>query len=112
MATQKDAPQDAPVVKAEAGDRVTMLSLRADGTPDQTNPVVIGDKEWAVDAAKRQFAEKAVSDLDDARRRAESGTAEMVGQDPVIAARQAAHEEAKATAEKAAEKVITELHEG
>ncbi len=108
MATQKDAPQDAPVVKAEAGDRVTMLSLRADGTPDQTNPVVIGDK----DAAKRQFAEKAVSDLDDARRRAESGTAEMVGQDPVIAARQAAHEEAKATAEKAAEKVITELHEG
>ena len=29
-------------------DRVAMLSLKSDGTPDQTNPVVIGDKEAAV----------------------------------------------------------------
>ena len=41
-------------------DRVAMLSLKSDGTPDQTNPVVIGDKEAAVAAAKRQFAEQAV----------------------------------------------------
>ena len=49
-------------------DRVAMLSLKSDGTPDQTNPVVIGDKEAAVAAAKRQFAEQAVSSVDEAER--------------------------------------------
>jgi hypothetical protein len=51
-----------------AHDRVAMLSLRADGTPDQTNPEIIGDKDAAVAAAKVQFAQQAVSAVDEAKR--------------------------------------------
>ena len=64
-------------------DRVAMLSLKADGTPDQTNPEMIGDKEFSIEATKRQFAEHAVSAADDAKRatdRAEAAAA--LKQDP------------------------------
>jgi hypothetical protein len=53
-------------------DRVTMLSLNVDGTPDQHNPEIIGDKEAAVAAAKVQFAQQAVASVD-AEKRAELG---------------------------------------
>lgn len=85
MATEKKAP----AVEPEQGqDRVVMLSLRADGTPDQTSPVVIGGKEDAIEAAKRQFVEKAISDTDEP------------------------HEGIATAAEKRAVSVIGTLHEG
>jgi hypothetical protein len=69
-------------------DRVAMLSLSADGTPDQINPVVIGNKDAATDAAKRQFVEQALSDADEP------------------------HEAVAAAAEKRAVSVIGTLHKG
>jgi hypothetical protein len=45
-------------------DRVQMLSLRADGTPDQHNPEIIGDPEHAKALAREQFAQQAVSAAD------------------------------------------------
>jgi hypothetical protein len=45
-------------------DRVQMLSLKADGTPDQHNPEIIGDKDVALEAAKEQFKQQAVSAAD------------------------------------------------
>ena len=92
-------------------DRVVMLSLRADGTPDQINPEIIGDKEVAKEAAKRQFAEQAVSSADDAKRKADAASGvEHVEQDPTIAAAQAEHEKIAAAAEKAATATIDKLH--
>jgi hypothetical protein len=55
-------------------DRVAMLSLQADGTPDQHNPEIIGDKDAAIKATKVQFAQQAVSAVD-AEKRAELGLA-------------------------------------
>lgn len=91
-------------------DRVTMLSLKADGTPDQTNPEIIGDKEVALKATKRQFAEQAVSAADDARRASEQ-PAEKVDQDPTIAAAKVEHDKIAAAAEKAAEATVEKLHQ-
>lgn len=93
-----------------AHDRVVMLSLRADGTPDQIAPEIIGDKEWAKEAAQRQFAEQAVSAADDAKR-ATQPDAEKVSQDPSIAATQKVHEKITAAAEKRAAEVIDGLHQ-
>lgn len=93
---------------AVAHDRVVMLSLRADGTPDQINPEIIGDKALAVEAAKRQFAEQAVSAADDAKRAAEKA-AETVKQDPTIEAAQKEHAKIEAAAEKSAEATINAL---
>lgn len=96
----------------EVGDRVAMLSLNKDGTPDQTNPEIIGDKEFAVEAAKRQFAEQAVSAVDDAERSGSTAGGETVEQDPAIAELKAKHDKAAAAAEKRAESVVNSLHEG
>lgn len=109
-------PKDKPVVKVDRteGDRVSMLSLRVDGTPDQTNPTIIGDKDQAIAAAKEQFAQKAVSASDQAVR-AEHGLATDADEDTSDAAIDAVKadlDKVAATAEKAAEKVISDLHEG
>lgn len=95
-------------------DRVVMLSLRADGTPDQHNPEIIGDKEFAVESAKRQFAEQAVSAADVAERGASAAPAgaELVGQDPEIERMQGIHASAAAEAEKAAQSTVESLHQG
>lgn len=93
-----------------AHDRVAMLSLRADGTPDQLRPEIIGDKGFALAATKRQFAEQAVS-AKDAADRPDTG-AEKVEQDPTIEARQKDHEKVEAAAEKRAESVVSSLYEG
>lgn len=106
-----EAKNDAVDSKA-VGDRVAMLSLAKDGTPDQVNPEIIGDKDFAVEAAKRQFAEQAVSAKDDADRRDAAGGTEEVGQDPAVEARQKEHEKAQAAAEKKAESVVNSLHQG
>ncbi|MEU4590048.1 hypothetical protein [Micromonospora aurantiaca (nom. illeg.)] len=94
-------------------DRVAMLSLRADGVPDQHNPELIGDREFALEATRRQFREQAVSAADVAERGAVADTgAETVGQDPQIERLTQVHEQAEAAAEKAAEKAVDELFTG
>ena len=94
-------------------DRVAMLSLRADGTPDQHNPELIGDREFALEATKRQFREQAVSAADVAARGAVADTgAEQVDQDPEIAKLQRVHEKAADAAESAADKAVDALFTG
>lgn len=95
-------------------DRVVMLSLRADGTPDQHNPEIIGDKEFAVAAAKEQFAQQAVASVD-AEKRAELGLAgadEGDTSDALIDALKAEHDKVAQAAESRAESVINSLHKG
>lgn len=92
-------------------DRVAMLSLAKDGTPDQNRPEIVGDKAFALAAAQRQFAEQAVSAVDSARRAA-SRPGETVKQDPTIDARQKEHDKVASAAEKRAEQVVSALYEG
>lgn len=108
-------------------DRVVMLSLKADGTPDQHNPEVIGDKGFATAAAKRQFAEQAVSAVDVEKRGATAGPVTIVGKpgdtpdetvplrtemDPSVAEVKKAHDAAAKAGEAAAEKTVSALHKG
>lgn len=94
-------------------DRVQMLSLKADGTADQHNPEIIGDKEFAVAAAKRQFAEQAVSAVDVAERGVSSTSGgDDLEQDPSVKALKEKHDAAAKASESAAEKVIGSLHKG
>jgi hypothetical protein len=112
--------------KAEAGntavpsgdsaphDRVAMLSLNKDGSVDQHNPELIGDKDFALRATKEQFKEQAVSAVDDAARSdgAIGGpiTGDEVTQDPAIEKLQSAHDKAAESAEKRATSVVDALH--
>lgn len=106
--TTKSAAVDAP---SGDHDRVAMLSLTKDGKPDQYQPEIIGDKEFAVEAAKRQFAEQAVSAADSAKRAELIDTgAETVKQDPSVAELQKEHEKVAKSAESAAEKAVDALH--
>ncbi len=93
-------------------DRVVGLSIRKDGTLDQTNPEIIGDKEFALAATKRQFAEMAVNAVD-AEKRSElglSGSSEDGDtSDAKIDELKKAHEAAVVTAEKHAESVVNAL---
>jgi hypothetical protein len=119
--TAKNDPQTKPVPVAKTSsvpadvkphDRVAMLSLKADGTPDQTDPEMIGDKEFAVEATKEQFAQRAVSALDEAQRAekdAERHEAEQA-EDPTIAEAKKAHEAAAEAAKADAEAVVNKLH--
>jgi len=107
-----------PVNKVPGGgdhDRVAMLSLRADGTPDQTDPEIIGDKDTAVAAAKEQFAQQAASAVDVAKaaeqRTANDGITDAP-QDPSIEEVRKAQESAVKAAESAAESTVNKLHEG
>jgi hypothetical protein len=107
------APASKGNTVAEGGDhdRVTMLSLNADGTPDQHAPEIIGDKAAAVVATQVQMAQQAVSALE---QRAMSdttvGDAETAkAQDPAIAAAVAEAEKTTAAAEKRAEAVVESL---
>lgn len=109
-------------------DRVQMLSLKADGTPDQVNPEIIGDKDVAVRAAREQFAQQAVSAKDVEERGVTSGPVSLRGtgdngeteevnpadfdQDPSIQKLADAHEEAAKAAESAAENTVNDLHRG
>jgi hypothetical protein len=90
-------------------DRVAMLSLKADGTPDQHNPEIIGDKEFALEATREQFRQQAVSAVDQAERKVASTGAEVLEQDPQIAALQQAHQDAEARAETAADATVEAL---
>ncbi len=111
--SNKAADGAAAAVSASAvpHDRVVGLSLRSDGTPDQNNPELIGDKEAALEATKRQFAEFAVSAVD-AQARADAGLGaadEGSTADAAIDAVKAEHDKATKAAESAAEKVVNSL---
>lgn len=110
MAEASKTPDKAnPVPHGGDHDRVQMLSLKADGTPDQHNPEIIGGKDVALAAAKEQFKQQAVSAADVAP--ADGGTTvEDAPQDPSIEAAQKEHEKVASAAEKAAEKVVNSLH--
>ena len=92
-------------------DRVVMLSLRVDGSPDQHNPEVIGDKDAAVAAAREQFAQQAVSAAEQDRIQAEAAD-EGPGPDKVIDARKKEHDKVASAAGSRAEKVVGDLHKG
>lgn len=100
------------VDEAGAHDRVAMLSLRADGTPDQTAPEIIGDKDAAVEAAKVQFAQQAVSAVDEKQRAEEQAARTVEAEDPSIAEKKKAHDSAAKAAESKAESVVGSLHQG
>lgn len=97
-------------------DRVVMASRLPDGTPAQTSTFeFIGDKQVAIDAAKRQLTEQAVSAADVAIRGVTSETAEGVGSsDPDAAVQEIkdAHEAAKKDAESRAESEVNKNHAG
>jgi len=126
MAEASKTPSQGNTVPAHGDhDRVQMLSLKADGTPDQHNPEVIGDKDVAVAAAKEQFAQQAVS-AKDVELRGVSATAgvlqgqkdgsvtvvESTEQDPSIAKLEDEHAKAAKAAESAAESAVNALHKG
>lgn len=93
-------------------DRVAMLSLKADGTPDQVNPEIIGEKEFALAATKEQFKQQAVSAVDQEKRAELFGTGnggEQLEQDPKIAELKDAHDAAAKQAESAAESTVGAL---
>jgi hypothetical protein len=114
MAATKDEKPVNPVQNEGDHDRVVMLSLKADGSPDQHNPEIIGDKDAALKAARRQFAEQAVSAVD-AEKRAELGLAatdEGDTSDAAIDKLKAEHDKVASAAEKRAESVVDGLHKG
>lgn len=91
-------------------DRVAMLSLRADGAPDQHNPEIIGEREFALAATREQFKQQAVSAVDQQLRApgaADDG--QPAKQDPEIAALQAAHDQVSVQAEKDADTTVGAL---
>jgi hypothetical protein len=103
-----------PVANEGDHDRVVMLSLNADGTPNQHNPEIIGDKDAAIAASKVQFAQQAVAAVD-AEKRAElglAGTTEGDTSDAAIDKLKAEHDKVAAAAEKRAEAVVDSLHKG
>ena len=97
-----------------AHDRVVMLSLAADGTPAQNKPEIIGDKDAALEAAKEQFRQQAVSAADIAVRGVTAGGVAgtpSTKEDPQVAELKKAHEAAEKAGESAAESVVKSLHE-
>lgn len=108
MAEASKTPSKAnPVPNEGDHDRVQMLSLKADGTPDQHNPELIGDAEVTKAATREQFKQQAVSAAD--VRRADDAAAEDAPQDPSIEAAQKELEKVAAKAEKAADSVVDSL---
>jgi hypothetical protein len=97
-------------------DRVASLSIRVDGSLDQSPGVeIIGDKDAALEITKRQFAERAVSAID-ASKRAELGLAGSADEgstaDKAIDALRKAHDAAAAAGEKEAERIVNQLSKG
>jgi hypothetical protein len=92
-------------------DRVAMLSLKADGTPDQHDPEMIGDKDFALAATKEQFTQQAVSAVDQAQRSSglPDGAEVLTKQDPEIEALKSAHDDAATAAEAAAVSTVDAL---
>lgn len=105
-----------PVVSTGSYDRVQMVSMTKDGTPDQTSDFeMVGDKEAVMEATKEQFAQIAVARVD-AEKRAELGLAGTATGEPspdaAIDALRAEQEKAVAVAEKQAEALVNKAHKG
>ncbi len=129
-ASQKPAKGNTAVPTHGDHDRVAMLSLKADGTPDQHEPEMIADPEGTLAATRRQYVEQAVSAADVQLRRTEPGaanvtiigkagdepdevvpaTTDAAGEDPTVAATRQAHEAAAKAAGSAAEATLRALH--
>jgi hypothetical protein len=111
--TSTDKPAKGNTAVAHEGDhdRVQMLSLQADGTPDQHNPEIIGDPEAAKAAAREQFKQQAVSAVD-VQPTAGGSTVDDAPQDPSIAEAQAEHDKVAKAAEKAADAAVDALTKG
>ncbi len=110
MADKNEPAAPAPAASMPH-DRVTALSLRNDGTPDQNNPELVGDKDAVMAATKQQFAEFAVSAVDQ-QARVDAGLAsadEGDTSDAAIDKVRAEHEKAAKAAESAAERVVNSL---
>lgn len=113
MATASETPKQGNVVPHKGDhDRVAMLSVRADGTLDQHNPEIIGDKELALSATKEQFKQQAVSAVDVTERGVSAGPAEEGVQDTSVAELKEKHDAAAEAADKAAEKAVSSLYQG
>lgn len=114
MASEKDTPVANKAAKGGDHDRVTMLSLRADGSPDQTPGVeIIGDKDAAIAATAEQFKQQAVSAADREIRGVDSADVNVsTTEDPTVAELQKAHESAAKGADAAAKSVVESLHQG
>ena len=113
MAAQSDDKQVVPVAEVPH-DRVVGLSLRNDGTVDQNNPEIIGDKDAAKEATRKQFAEFAVSAVDAEKRREVglAGSDEGDTSDAAIDRLKAEHDKVAKSAEKAADSLVESLHKG
>jgi predicted GTPase len=100
-------PDTKPVNKVDDAvhDRVVCLSIKADGTPDQNNPELIGDKDVALDIAKTQFAQQAVAAVDERERAKAGNELDLVAHAKLL-------DKVKADAEKRAEAVVNDLHKG
>jgi hypothetical protein len=93
------------------GDRVAGLSIRKDGTPDQHNPTIIGDRDAALDLTRTQLRQQAASNAGrEADQQAAGGDlpAQDV-EDPTIADAQKVKDDAVASADKAADAIVSEL---
>lgn len=114
MATTQstETGSNTPVVKGGDHDRVAMLSLKADGTPDQLNPEFIGDQEQAERATVEQFRQQAVSAAD-VELREQTGdrgtTVEDAPADPEVAKLEKAHKKASDEGEKAGKAAVKAL---
>ena len=100
-----------PVIDTGDHDRVVGLSIRKDGSLDQHNPEIIGDKDAAMAATKEQFAQIAVAAVD-AEKRAElglAGTDEGDTSDAKIDALKAEHEKAADAGRSKAEALVNAL---
>jgi hypothetical protein len=71
--TPKAAAGNTAVPHGGDHDRVQLLSLRADGTPDQHNPEMIDASDATREATREQFAQQAVSAADVERAHVKSG---------------------------------------
>ncbi|MBP9918707.1 MAG: hypothetical protein KBF43_08990 [Dermatophilaceae bacterium] len=104
----EDVAASVPPLGQGVGDRVAMLSLRSDGTPDQVNPTLIG--AGALEGTTRQFTEQAVSAVDElARRESAQPVQEPIEQDPSIAELKSKHDAAAAAAQQRAVEITAEL---
>jgi hypothetical protein len=120
MAETRTSEQEVvnPAAKGGDHDRVAMLSLNVDGSPDQHDPEIIGDKEWAEKATAEQFRQQAVSAADVEVRGKLAAEGKLGGaevsktEDPSVERLKKAHEDAAKGADSAAKKVVGALHKG
>jgi hypothetical protein len=114
--TAKPVETEAKVAGGGDHDRVAMASRLPDGTPHQTADFeYIGDKDVAIDAAKRQLAEQAVSAVDVEHRGVGAPPATGEGSsepDPGVRKLKAAQDKAAKAAESSAEREVNARHHG